>query len=197
MKVMCATCPQPRVKCIFWFENSVLTQLVSKLISFFIQLSFKSLIKFSNTNLNNDTLKLFKVSLNIIKVPSAFYKVLLIKKKVIFKNPLKYIKASYQKWVWSNLWVSKHRNRAMHFEKIHLQTGALKKGICNLLWDWFLSPCIRILQTRDGVRIGSGPEKSGFSMKIEVRTFKTKNRTQTGPRNGKKTPNNSLKHRVS
>ena len=24
---------------------------------------------------------------------------------------------------------------------------------------------------RDGVRIGSGPEKSGFSMKIEVRTI--------------------------
>ena len=36
--------------------------------------------------------------------------------------------------------------------------------------------------TSDGVRIGSGPEKSGFFIKIEVRTFKIKIRTQTGPK---------------
>ena len=40
------------------------------------------------------------------------------------------------------------------------------------------------LLTRDGVRIGSGPEKSGLSMKMEVRVIEIKIRTQTGPKNG-------------
>ena len=34
----------------------------------------------------------------------------------------------------------------------------------------------------DGVRIGSGPEKSGLSMKMEVRVMEIKIRTQTGPK---------------
>ena len=35
-------------------------------------------------------------------------------------------------------------------------------------------------ESRDGVRVGFGPEKSGFPMKIEVQTFKNKIQTQTG-----------------
>ena len=40
--------------------------------------------------------------------------------------------------------------------------------------------CI-LINTFNGIRTGSGPEKTGLFMQIEVRTLQIKNRTQTGP----------------